>query len=503
MELAALFSRSFFVFGILLLLLFFLLWLYPQWLFESGRTKTALVNRADLAAFSVDSEIAMDFERMTAISSRTQLRIILRDLAAGRITLQTAQMESLSRFSEGIAIYRHLLWAERSDRFGRILVEYGERPQSFASPDFRDTGGGVPSRFAVIQDRATRSLVFIASPIEQDGSLLGADRVVFDLSSVFEAFEEFRFSLFQSPAGTVPISEQAFAFNSDGSVSLTRILPHSGLILRITCPGEALRPSFPTAIAPSLLFFVVAATALFLIAWFTIYRGSRRMVAALGKAVREKELILRESDHRIKNNLNLMSVFIDMHRDLASEPKIAALLDDLQGHLRSIALIHESLDQASLEGRVELRDYIRRVMELLVETIAPGKGIEVRVTGEIHETDARTATTIGMIVTEVSTNAIKYALESGGMLEATLLSRDDGGFGLEIRNGGRPFPDSIDPLTAESLGLSIIRGSAAQLGATTDFLRKPCTTWRFVFPAPGAKGQARKEGPKAGHHYTK
>jgi two-component sensor histidine kinase len=487
-ELAALFSRSFLVFGILLLSLFFFLWLYPQWLFEYGRIRTALVNRAELAAISVDSEISMDFERMAAISSRTQLRIILRDLADGRIDLETARIESRLRYNEGIAVYRHLLWAERSDRFGRTLVRYGERPAGIEAAGYRDAGGGASPRFAVLRDQDGRSLVYIVLPILQEGRLLGWDSGAFDLSSVFSAFAEFHFSLFQSATGAFIAPEQALVTNSDGSLSLSRVLAHSGLGLKITWPGEAMRPSFPTAGGPSLALFIVAATTLFVAAWFTIYRGSRRLIAALEKAVGEKELILRESDHRIKNNLNLMSVLISMHRDLLSDPAVTALLDDLQGHLRSVALIHESLDRSSLQGWVELRDYLRRVIELLVDTIAPGRGIQVNISGDARETDARTATTIGMIVTEISTNAIKYALASGGKLEATLSSRSDGGFAIEIRNGGSPFPEFIDPLTAESLGLSIIRGSVAQLHGTIEFSRKPCTTWRFEFPPAGAAG---------------
>jgi len=186
-----------------------------------------------------------------------------------------------------------------------------------------------------------------------------------------------------------------------------------------------------------------------------------------------QELLTREASHRVKNSLSIVSALLGMEKSGQSDPQIVNVLNDAQDRIKTIALTHDLLWRGKTVGVVELSQMICSLADNLSGT-APSHEIDCRM--EPLSVNADLAVSLGLIVNELVTNAIKYAYGAeGGRIFITGFS-DGESYVVEVRDEGAGFPEELDTRSATppSLGLRLVRAAALQLGAEVEFSKATC-----------------------------
>jgi PAS domain S-box-containing protein len=197
----------------------------------------------------------------------------------------------------------------------------------------------------------------------------------------------------------------------------------------------------------------------------------KREERALAEALAEKEVLLKELQHRTKNNLNLVSTFLRLKMDDIRDDPLRSVLQEAIGRIESITTIYEQLCRSESVGRIRLRWYIESLASSLRAAYPTGQSSIVVSAGGEDITIAHTlAVALGLILNELVTNALKYAYPPGTSGEIRIeISREATGIRLRVADHGKGMPAVLDPMTATSLGLRIARMLAQQIGATLRF----------------------------------
>ncbi len=181
---------------------------------------------------------------------------------------------------------------------------------------------------------------------------------------------------------------------------------------------------------------------------------------SLRKALREKELLLKELNHRIKNNLNVIKSLVQLQRNRSSDPAFVAAADELVNRILAISLVHDRL----YEGGSLLdnpRDYLQAIAANAASALAAAPtsvSVEVEVGEQALPPEA--AVSLGIVANEALTNAMKHGRPGGAV--ALSLVEEAGEFVLTVRDEGCGV--ALSAYESEGLGMRIIRALAAQLG---------------------------------------
>jgi len=208
-------------------------------------------------------------------------------------------------------------------------------------------------------------------------------------------------------------------------------------------------------------------------------RERKRAEERIAGQLREKEMLLREIHHRVKNNLQVISSLLDLQARQVGSEALHALLNTSRGRLRTMALVHERLYAAQDMARVDLRDYIRAlVTESLSLYGVDAAQVEVRVNVEQWTLAIATAIPCGLIIHELLSNALRHAFPGGrpGHVGISLVRTGDGSVELAVEDDGVGVPKDFDFGRTESLGLRLVRILAVdQLGGTVSMGRETGT----------------------------
>jgi len=177
---------------------------------------------------------------------------------------------------------------------------------------------------------------------------------------------------------------------------------------------------------------------------------------------------IRETNHRVKNNLAVVDSLLSLQASDAQDEALRANLEESRARLKTIRLIHESLYRSSEPGNVFLGAFLRRLAGEILD-LYRGFASSIHLVDECVEakTDPETAMSCGMIVTELMTNALKHAFPAGQSGTIRLGARLDGDrCVLSVRDDGIGLPDGFDPATLPSMGMRIVAGYVQQLRGT-------------------------------------
>jgi two-component sensor histidine kinase/HAMP domain-containing protein len=183
--------------------------------------------------------------------------------------------------------------------------------------------------------------------------------------------------------------------------------------------------------------------------------------AALQEALAEKEVLLREVHHRVKNNMQVIISLLRMHSRKTSDPGQAQVFSDCRVRIEAMSLIHEALYQAEDLSRIDFAAYIKKLCRTLGQAHdASGKGITLTA----ERCDARMnldkGIAVGMVIAELISNAFKHAFPSGrgGGVSVRLTGLDAETMELIIADDGVGLPADIDLENPPSLGLRLVAG---------------------------------------------
>jgi len=178
------------------------------------------------------------------------------------------------------------------------------------------------------------------------------------------------------------------------------------------------------------------------------------------RSLREKEVLLREVHHRVKNNLQVVSSLLKLQSRKIDDDKSRELLQESQSRIWSMSLVHERLYQSADLVNVDVPGYVRTLVGGLCQTFMPDRPQDVRVRQDVCSAALEIDTMIpcGLIINELVTNALKYAFPAGrgGTIDVLLQRRADGRLELSVADDGVGLPPSLDYTTSESLGLRLV-----------------------------------------------
>lgn len=211
--------------------------------------------------------------------------------------------------------------------------------------------------------------------------------------------------------------------------------------------------------------------------------------ARLQAALAERELLVKDTFHRVKNNLMVIDALLFLQSSEVDDPRVKELFRESQARVKTMLLIHKQLHSASDLVQIHFSDYLHDLVHALFEAynIQPG---QVRLTTRIEDValSANTATSLGMILNELISNALKHAFkhQMKGELEITLrrLPEDggaDGGYELRVKDTGGGLPEGFDPLQSESLGMKIVLLKVQDLGGELQVQVNGGTAFQITF----------------------
>jgi PAS domain S-box-containing protein len=208
--------------------------------------------------------------------------------------------------------------------------------------------------------------------------------------------------------------------------------------------------------------------------------------AQLTALLREKELLLREIHHRVKNNLQIISSLLELQSDTIQDPSVLALFNDSQQRIRSMALVHEILYQSQDLAQVDVGAYLQSLSVQLFRSYGvDAQRIALRTDMERVLLDIDRAIPCGLILNELLTNVFKYAFPEGRAGEIRLVLRADPArhVTLMVQDTGVGLPEELDFRYTESLGLQLVCMLTEQLGGTITLTRQGGTTFTLTFVA--------------------
>lgn len=208
-------------------------------------------------------------------------------------------------------------------------------------------------------------------------------------------------------------------------------------------------------------------------------------------SLREKEVLLKEVHHRVKNNLQVISSLLSLQAQHLADPAARAMFGESQGRVRSIALVHEKLYQARDLSHIRFDEYTRELVEDLLHSLGgPGRSIDARIDVDGVTMAVTTAIPCGLIVNELVTNSLKHAFPPprGGTIRVGLRACGDDRLELIVEDDGTGLPAGLDPRRTSSLGLDLVYTFAQQLEADVTVRRGCGTGFSFVFRSTGGSG---------------
>lgn len=210
----------------------------------------------------------------------------------------------------------------------------------------------------------------------------------------------------------------------------------------------------------------------------------KKLQERLREELGEKETLLREVHHRVKNNLQIVSSLISFQARNAASAADKSAFDDLRQRLQAMSLVHEKLFQSRRLSAIDFGEYVTS----LVRTLKVSFPRDGEVTFDLPEQPLRLpiekALPAGMVVCELITNVGKYAFGEGQPNRCRItLSMEGARATIEVRDGGPGFPDAFDPRMSGQFGWQLIRSLVAQLGGRYEAASDEGAVVRFEFDA--------------------
>ncbi len=213
--------------------------------------------------------------------------------------------------------------------------------------------------------------------------------------------------------------------------------------------------------------------------------GKKKAMDSIRQSLLEKEVLLKEIHHRVKNNLQSIWGLIDLQMQAITDPATINTLRDSQNRIRAMALIHETLYRSHDLSHIDFSIYLKSLVTAIMSTYAISPG-QIMVQTEIEETplDVETGIACGLIVNELLSNTIKHAFPGDQTGEIQIGFRGEyDEFILQFSDNGIGIPIDFDPGTTTSLGLRLVYILACdQLDGNIQLIRGNGTRFEIRFP---------------------
>ena len=204
---------------------------------------------------------------------------------------------------------------------------------------------------------------------------------------------------------------------------------------------------------------------------------------ALKESLAEKEILLKEVHHRVKNNMQVITSILNLQSAYINDDGALQMLKESQDRIKSMSLIHESLYHSNILSQVNFSEYVTNICKNLYHSyLRPEGGIHLDfIMDEVH-LNLDTSIPCGLILNELMSNAMKYAFndrEEGKIIVG--LKRNDERFVLTVEDDGVGLPDGFVIEESDSLGLQLVSTLVTQIGGILDIQSKEPTKFTIDF----------------------
>jgi len=221
-----------------------------------------------------------------------------------------------------------------------------------------------------------------------------------------------------------------------------------------------------------------------------------RLMEELTDSLAQKNILLQEIYHRVKNNLQVVSSLLELRARYVNEDpgKAAEAFADSISRIRAMALVHEKLYKSENLQNVDFLAYLRALTQQLLHSYARHSGIQVNVTGESPPLSLDHAISLGLIFNELITNSLKYAFDStkDGKIDIVFKAKNDNIL-IELSDDGIGLPDNSTFANSDTFGFRIVKLLGNQLKSQISHVETTKgTTFRIEIPTSKAEEEESK-----------
>lgn len=207
----------------------------------------------------------------------------------------------------------------------------------------------------------------------------------------------------------------------------------------------------------------------------------------LERALREKEVLLKEIHHRVKNNMQVVSGLLELQAHESGDEEVSRVVNEGKSRIETMALIHQMLYATSNLSTICFASYVETLVGQITNAYTHGSQVHVELSIAKVAVDLDTCMTLGLITHELLNNTLKYAFPSGqGQVHIALNVLPDGSYVYTVADDGVGLPAGMEPDKADSLGLRLVRMLASDVRASVHFENNPgasCTLrWSPLAP---------------------
>lgn len=210
----------------------------------------------------------------------------------------------------------------------------------------------------------------------------------------------------------------------------------------------------------------------------------KRVEVAINTSLHEKEVLLKEIHHRVKNNLQVISSLVSLQAEGSQNETVLEVLKDVTFRVRSMALVHEKLYQSGDLAKIDFTEYIESLMNYLWRSHGPlASSIRLIFDLEPVSLPVDTAVPCGLILNELAGNALKHAFrgKSDGEVAVSLKNGKDERIHLSVTDNGVGLPEGFDWKLVNSLGLRLVQMLTRQIDAEVEVDGGDGTRFEIVF----------------------
>lgn len=232
------------------------------------------------------------------------------------------------------------------------------------------------------------------------------------------------------------------------------------------------------------------------VVWITYDITERKRAdERIKNSLREKEVLLQEIHHRVKNNLQVISSLLNLQSNYITDDMVKELFRESQDRVKSMALIHEKLYKSNDLARIDFSEYVHSLAQMLFHSYRANRG-DIQLKAEVGSVflDIDTAIPVGLMLNELVSNSLKHAFPTGGpgTIFIDLEPQPGDQYSLRIRDNGVGVPKDFDVETSDSLGLRLVRILTKQIGGTMEFHSDEETEFKISFQDNEKEGAASR-----------
>ena len=214
---------------------------------------------------------------------------------------------------------------------------------------------------------------------------------------------------------------------------------------------------------------------------------SKKMENQIVASLKEKDLLLKEIHHRVKNNLQIIISLLNLQTGYIKDEETLKAVREGQNRVRSMALVHEKFYQSDELGEIDFNEYTEKLCHFLKQSYAEQDApVSITVNANGIGFDMDTAMPCGLLITEIVSNALKYAFPNGreGFITIEFKKMPDKKVMMTISDNGIGLPDDFVIEKSESLGMQLIIALTSQLDGELNFSGGSGTKFSITFTYP-------------------